>query len=194
MSQQFPGENLSPFEARLAELMPKAVQIGRDEILFEAGRQDAYRQQRHFLYKWYAACAVLMVVVCAQWIWLPGDASHSGAPVIAEVSPSVETPNTPSNSQLAQEKSKPSLPSSDVQTGSNSVAHAAPSSRSPSIWEQLIPLPTTAPSVIALGHDLSVGSSVRGISYEAFATPKPGSIPADDEPILSPMHRMWLAE
>ena len=192
MSQQYPGEDLSPFEAQLAQLMPRPAEIGRDEILFEAGRQDVLRQQRRVLHKWHAACAVLLVVVCGQWIWLPGDATRATTPVIAENATSEESHDALVASPSSDEEAQPLRPGSARQTGGGAVAEAAP--RSPSIWGQLIPSPTTTPTAIAMGNDLSVGSSVRGIAFESFATPKPGSIPADDEPILSPMHRLWLAE
>lgn len=192
MSQQFPGEDLSPFEAQLAQLLPRPAQVGRDEILFEAGRQDAFRQQRRVLYKWHAACAVLLVVVCGQWFWLPAGTSPSASPVIADTSPSVETPNAPGTTQLVEDTPQSSLPVHVQPDDSGSLAETAP--RSPSLWQQLLPTPAATPAAVAMGHDLSVGSLVYGIPSEAFATPKPGSIPADDQPILSPMHRLRLAE
>lgn len=194
MSEHSPGENLSPFEAQLAELMPRPAEVGRDEILFEAGRQDALRQHRRVLYKWHAACAVLLVVVCGQWIWLPHSTPSENSPLIAETSTSGESPNALANSLIVAEEPEPSPPVRVEPIGSGSVPQVRTPTRSPLIWGQLIPSPSTTPAAIAMGNDLSVGSSIRGIALEAFATPKPGSIPADDEPILSPMHRIRLAE
>lgn len=191
MSEPFQPEDLSPFEARLAELLPRPAQIGRDEILFEAGRQEAYREQRRVLHKWYAVSAALLVVVCGQWLWLTDHGTTGGVPAIADVPAATEEPLSPSDLQLAEDGSENNSPAA---TSSDSIAESAPSVPRPSMWEKLLPLPESTRSTIALGRDLTVGSSMRGIAYESFSIPKAGSMPAEDEPILSPMFRTHVSE
>lgn len=194
MSEPYESEDLSPFEARLAELMPRPAQIGRDEILFEAGREDAYRQQRRVLRRWYAVSAVLLMVICGQWIVMKRESTPGGTPSIADAPSSTEEVVVPSNLQLVEGSHDPATSSNPPEVSSESVAQVDRSSRVPSIWEKLIPLPSSADATIALGRDLTVGSVVRGMPYDSLPIPKAGRMPAEDEPILSPMYRTRLSE
>ncbi|MBI1246677.1 hypothetical protein GC197_02390 [bacterium] len=195
MSQPNQPEDLSPFEAQLSELMPRSAQIGRDEILFEAGRQDALREQRGVLYRWYVACTVLACVVCGQWFWLPGGSLTDTTPVASQPTSPIESNDEQKGPSLAHESPNPLPPITPAPPTVESVADVVPTPRKPSVWGQLIPLPAASPATMAFGGDLSIGSAARGTFRETtFLLPKPGRMPMLDQPTLSATDRIQIPE
>lgn len=67
MSKSHSTENLSPFEAQLASLIPGATRINRDQLMFQVGRRDALRRHRKSLRRWQALSAVLLAITAGQW-------------------------------------------------------------------------------------------------------------------------------
>lgn len=189
MSEPFQPESLSPFEARLAQLSPKSAQVDRDEVLFQAGRQAAYAEQRGARRKWYVACSALAATVCAQAIWIYGSdvvpkvASFPPEPPRA-VESGAPTPEPPANII------EPPPREQFVQT--NPPSDAAPSSAE-SFWSAFLTLSATERR--SAGADsLSVGSSVRGTLRESFVVPKLGGFPSQEPTPLSSRNSDWSPE
>lgn len=71
MSKSHSTENLSPFEAQLASLVPGATRLNRDQLMFQVGRRDALRRHRQSLRRWQALSAVLLAITAGQWSLAP---------------------------------------------------------------------------------------------------------------------------
>lgn len=133
-------DDFSPFEARLAGLIPVTNQVNRDEIMFQAGRTASHRQHRRTMRRWQAACGLLLCVSIGQWAWLPNIGDLPPHQQIAERTPSApdekptqeEASPTPAATETAQvpsadESEPPSQPSPTTK-------EALPEPPLPSIW------------------------------------------------------------
>lgn len=196
MSESNQPADLGPFEARLAELLPHALEVNRDDVLFEAGRQAANRDHKRALRKWHALSGVLVCFVIGQWAWLPRTVEPWGqtAP-IAEHTPTDQTPETPPTQPQppVAEPQSPSLAHAQVVPQAESIPRdAATSSEKPfSIWGQLFAT-TNAP--LAWQRQLSVGSSRKGSLPMSTLMPQGGALPSHLETPLKTMRREWAPE
>ncbi len=203
MSEFNQPADLGPFEARLAELLPSATEVDRDEVLFEAGRQAAQRDHKRSLRKWHAMCGTLCCFVIGQWVWLPGFWQAHSVPTDPPIAEQRQQPDkpTPNNTEvtpqpvLVQQASpdntpQPLLPGEEDDTAT--IAMAAP--RQPSLWSNLFPSAVPGSPVIAWQRELSVGSSRKGTLHIPRLSPKPGNMSSQSGPTLTSMRRDWSPE
>ncbi|PQO40715.1 hypothetical protein [Blastopirellula marina] len=194
MSEFNQSANLGPFEARLAELLPCATEVDRDEVLFEAGRQSAQLQHRRALHKWHAACGVLTCFVVGQWILLPSFQPLGETTPIADVTPEEQSPavipTVSDHPVIVQDKRLPlesDKTHSPVQVPEEIVAIPKPE---PSVWGQIF---TTGSSSLAMQRQLSIGSSRKGALPMPTLAPPSGSLPSHLDATLTSMRRDWSA-
>jgi hypothetical protein len=85
MSKSYSPENLSPFEAQLASLLPGTAGLNRDQIMFQAGQSDARRQHLQSLRRWQTLSAVLLAATAAQWSLAPwGNSPTSSNQLVSQ--------------------------------------------------------------------------------------------------------------
>ncbi|MCC9605984.1 hypothetical protein LOC68_20165 [Blastopirellula sp. JC732] len=189
MSESFHPESLSPFEARLAQLTPRSAQVDRDEVLFEAGRQAAFAEQRGVLRKWYVACAALAVATCGQSIWLLGSGDAAKTATLPPPPPQAveQTPPTPEIASAEDQTPTERI----VRTEAPVTDPVVSTSQSTSFWAAFLSPSAVDRRPTAAAGSLSVGSSVKRTMQEVFVVPKPVGIPFHEQSPLSSRSRDW---
>lgn len=195
MSRTNEPSDLGPLEARLAELLPRAAHVDRDDVLFEAGRQSARSESRRALRKWQGACGVLLCLAIVPWIRL-GDPTPPGGDLNASSQPTeeIEIPSTrpsetgPALVQDASPSIAPEVPS-EGQNEPASVTMADNHAANP--WYFFFPKFGAADPSLALQRPLSIGSSRDGTLSMSNLAPPTGGLPSAAEPTLTILRRDW---
>lgn len=189
MSEFNQPADLGPFEARLAELLPRSTEVDRDEVLFEAGRQSANRAHRRAMRKWHGLSGLLVCLVVGQWMWLPSTQPTGQTTPVANQA--TETPPIPeSPTDLEQPASSQNRPALAEAKRPQQVADepSIPSTNQPSLWGHYF---GTENASLAMQRQLSVGSSRKGTLPMPTLPPRAGSLPSQLDSSLKTMHRDW---
>lgn len=195
MSRANDSTDLGPLEARLAELLPRAAHVDRDEVLFEAGRQSARSETRRALRKWQGACGVLLCLAIVPWIRSDNNAMPSGQRN-ASSQPTKET-ETP---RIAPSDTSPVLVQDTVPriapqvSGGQSAPITMARNQTDNLWYQLFPKFGAGDPSLALHGPLSIGSSREGTLSISNLTPQTGGLPSAMEPPLTTLRRDWTPD
>lgn len=211
-------EDLSPFEARLAGLIPVTRGVDRDEIMFQAGRNVSLQAHRRAMRRWQAACGLLLCVTIGQWAWLPSigelpphqQIAQETLPVQGETS-SERSSETLSQTQSPQEKASPEVANTEAAQEPSANESESPSQHSRTT-EEALPEPPV-PSIWGLdffvrrqshhqnfrrdlpGRGLSVGSPPSAVWNEPATPPRASRSPAPPTPRTSrELMAEWLKQ
>ena len=195
MSKANDPTDLGPLEARLAELLPRAAHVDRDEVLFEAGRQAARSESRRALRKWQGACGVLLCLAIVPWVRLT-DGTTPGGELNASSQPveEPETPLTPPSETapvLVQDTSPSIAPKNSPEAKNESPSAPLANSQPASPWYQLFPKFGTGDPSLALHRPLAIGSSREGTLSIPNVAPQTGVLSSSEEPPLTTLRRDW---
>lgn len=198
-------DDFSPFEARLAGLIPVTSRVDRDEIMFQAGRTTSHRAHHRTMRRWQAACGLLLCVTIGQWAWLPSIGELPPHPQIAqqaETAPAEKPRPEPQPQQLPSETVITPVESSEQPSPTPDVPppeSTQPAPPLPSLWgfEFLVRQPVIRRDLAGrglTGNGLTVGSLPSAVWNEPAAPLRASRGPAPTPRTARELMTEWLKQ